>query len=73
MRYLRGNSSLKLTFDTRNPVLASYVDLDMAGDLDNRKSTSCYSMTFVGSVVSWQSSLQKCVALLQLKHRILQQ
>ncbi|KAL6329151.1 hypothetical protein AAG906_011604 [Vitis piasezkii] len=38
-------------------------DSDMAEDVDNRRSTSGYLMTFSGGVVSWQSRLQKCVAL----------
>uniref|UniRef100_A0A2N9J1S8 Integrase catalytic domain-containing protein n=1 Tax=Fagus sylvatica TaxID=28930 RepID=A0A2N9J1S8_FAGSY len=36
---------------------------DMAGDLDGRKSTSGFLFTFAGGAVSWQSKLQKCVAL----------
>jgi len=36
---------------------------DMVGDVDSRKSTSDYLITFVGRVVAWQSRLQKCVAL----------
>lgn len=35
----------------------------MAGDVDSRKSTSGYLITFAGAAVSWQSKLQKCVAL----------
>ncbi|CAL5346390.1 unnamed protein product [Camellia sinensis] len=35
----------------------------MAGDLDGRKSTSGLLFTFAGGAVSWQSKLQKCVAL----------
>ena len=35
----------------------------MAGDLGGRKSTSGYLFTFVGEAISWQSKLQKCVAL----------
>ena len=35
----------------------------MAGDLDNRKSTTGYLFTFSGGAISWQSKLQKCVAL----------
>ncbi|PHT71831.1 hypothetical protein T459_22616 [Capsicum annuum] len=35
----------------------------MAGDVDTGKSTSGYLVTFAGGVVSWQSRLQKCVAL----------
>ena len=52
MRYLRGTSSLKLTFGDAKPVLAGYTDLDMARDLDSRKSTSGYLMTFAGGTVS---------------------
>ncbi|RVW22382.1 Retrovirus-related Pol polyprotein from transposon TNT 1-94 [Vitis vinifera] len=44
-------------------VLVGYTDSDMVGDVDNRRSTSGYLMTFLGGVVSWQSRLQKCVAL----------
>ncbi|XP_056697666.1 uncharacterized protein [Spinacia oleracea] len=36
---------------------------DKADDLDNRKSTSGYVFTFLGGAISWQSKLQKCVAL----------
>ncbi|RVW40094.1 Retrovirus-related Pol polyprotein from transposon TNT 1-94 [Vitis vinifera] len=63
MRYLRGTSKLKLTFGSGKPILVGYNDSDMAGDVDNRRSTSGYLMTFSGGVVSWQSRLQKCVAL----------
>jgi len=44
-------------------VLNAYIDADMAGDVDSRKSTSRYLTTFIGGAVSWQSKLQKCVAL----------
>ncbi|RVW26208.1 Retrovirus-related Pol polyprotein from transposon TNT 1-94 [Vitis vinifera] len=63
MRYLRGTSKLKLTFGSGKPVLVGYTDSNMVGDVDNRRSTSGYLMTFSGGVVSWQSRLQKCVAL----------
>uniref|UniRef100_A0A2N9EWM8 Integrase catalytic domain-containing protein n=1 Tax=Fagus sylvatica TaxID=28930 RepID=A0A2N9EWM8_FAGSY len=45
------------------PVLEGYTDADMAGDLNDRKSTSGFLFTLAGGVVSWQSKLQKCVAL----------
>ena len=35
----------------------------MASDVDTRKSTSGYMMTFTRRPVSWQSKLQKCIAL----------
>ena len=63
MRYLLDTSNLKLTFGSGKLVLVGYIDSDMTGDVGNRKSTSSYLMTFSGGVVSWQSRLQKCVAL----------
>ena len=63
MRYLRGTSNLKLCFGNEKPVLVGYTDSDMAGDIDSRKSTSGYLITFTGGAVAWQSRLQKCVAL----------
>jgi len=52
-----------LCFGKENPVLVGYTDADLAGDIDSQKSTSGYLTTFVGGAVSWQSKLQKCVAL----------
>ena len=63
LRYLRGTSRLCLCFGSGEPVLDGYTDADMAGDCDSRKSTSGFLMTFAGGAVSWQSRLQKCVAL----------
>ncbi|KAI4334943.1 hypothetical protein L6164_013639 [Bauhinia variegata] len=63
MRYLRGTSSLKLCFGIGEPVLHGYIDSDLVGDVDTRKSTSGYLVTFVEGAVAWQSKLQKCVAL----------
>lgn len=40
-----------------------YTDSDLAGSLDDRKSTSVYMLIFLGGVVAWQSKLQKFVAL----------
>jgi len=48
-------------------VLNSYTDADIVGDVDSRKYTFVYMMTFVGGAVSWQSRLQKCVALSSTK------
>jgi hypothetical protein len=63
MRYLRGTSKLCLSFGSGKPMLVGYTDSDMAGDVDTRKSTSGYLITFSGGAVSWQSRLQKCTAL----------
>ena len=62
-RYLRGSSKLCLTFGDSKPILEGYVDTDWVGDLDGRKSTLEYLFTFARGALSWQSRLQKCVAL----------
>ncbi|GKF18320.1 putative RNA-directed DNA polymerase [Tanacetum coccineum] len=62
-RYLRGTSKLGITFGNGKPMLVGYTDSDLAGNKDNMKSTSRYLMTFARGAVSWQSRLQKCVAL----------
>ncbi|KAJ0501528.1 putative RNA-directed DNA polymerase [Helianthus annuus] len=62
-RYLRGSSKLGITFGNGKPMLVGYTDSDLAGNKDNMKSTSGYLMTFAGGAVSWQSRLQKYVAL----------
>lgn len=62
-RYLRGTSRFCLCFGGSKHVLEGYTDADMAGDIDSRKSTSGYVFTFSGGAISWQSKLQKCVAL----------
>ena len=54
---------MKLTFGSEKLVLVGYIDSDMVEDVDNRKSTLGYLITFSGGDVSWQSRLQKCVAL----------
>ena len=63
LRYLRGTSKMCLCFGGDKPELVGYTDADMAGDVDSRKSTSGYMIVFSGGAVSWQSRLQKCVAL----------
>ena len=63
LRYLRGTSTLCLCFGNSKPSLEGFVNDDMAGDLDDRRSTSGFLFTFAGGAISWQSKLQKCVAL----------
>ncbi|CAH9131081.1 unnamed protein product [Cuscuta epithymum] len=63
LRYLKGTSKLCLCYGGAKPILEGYTDADMAGDLDSRKSTSSYIFTLAGGAVSWQSKLQRCVAL----------
>ena len=62
-KYMRGTSKLCLSFGKGKPVIEGYTDANMVDDLDGRKSTSGYLFTFVRGAISWQSKLQKCVAL----------
>ena len=48
LRYLRGTSRMCLCFGSGEPILKGYSDADMAGDLDSRKSTLRFLMTFAG-------------------------
>ena len=61
--YLRGSSKVSLCFGEGPDVLCGYTNADMARDIDTRKSTSGFVILFEGRVVSWQSKLQKCIAL----------
>ena len=63
VRYLKGTSRVCLSFGSGKPMLNSYTNVDMADDVDSRKFTSGYMMTFAGGTMSWQSRLQKCVTL----------
>ena len=54
---------MMLCFGDDKPTVVGYSDSDMAGDIDFRKSTSSYMIKFVGGAVTWQSRLQRCVAL----------
>ena len=63
LRYLRGTSNTSLWYGNVKVVLQALVDADRSGDVDSRKSTSRYIYTIDGTLVSWMSKLQKCVAL----------
>ncbi|KAL4367117.1 hypothetical protein GQ457_05G026950 [Hibiscus cannabinus] len=70
MRYPRDSSNLKLCFGNEKHVFVEYTDSDMAEDIDSRRSTSVYLITYVGGVVAWQSRLQKFVCLIHYRIRI---
>ena len=57
LKYLRGTSKTCLCFGTNKPVLVGFTDAYMAGNVDSRKSTSRYLITFSGRAMSWQSRL----------------
>jgi hypothetical protein len=61
--YLRGTATHALCFVGLDTFLQGYVDSDMAGDKDSRRSTTWYVFTIGGTIVSWISKLQKVVEL----------
>ena len=48
LRYLRGSTNLKLCFGDGEAKLIAFSDSDMARDVDRRKSTSGYLVTYAG-------------------------
>ena len=66
LRFLKGTESLSLVYNrSENFELFGFSDSDWATDKDDRKSTSgfCFKLSRSGSVVSWASKKQGCVAL----------
>jgi hypothetical protein len=61
--YLRGIATHALCFGGSDTFLQGYVDLDMAGSKDSRRSTTGYVFTIGGITISWISKLQKVVEL----------
>ena len=53
---------MSLCFGEGAAQLSGYTDADMAIDIDTR-TTSGFVALFAGGAVSWQSKLQKCIAL----------
>ena len=63
LRYIKGTSNETLCFKGWEFFTKGYVDLDFTGDLNKRKSITCYVFTLVGGAVIWISKLQTVVAL----------
>ncbi|KAF3661702.1 hypothetical protein FXO37_12802 [Capsicum annuum] len=61
LRYLRGTSYTSLCFGNGKVILQGFVDDDLCGDVDLRKSTFGYIYTIGGTEVSWMFRLQKAV------------
>jgi hypothetical protein len=54
---------MSLCFTRADLKLQDYVDADLAGNVDSRKSTTGFVYTLSGTAVCWASKLQKIVAL----------
>ncbi|GAA0170424.1 hypothetical protein LIER_40959 [Lithospermum erythrorhizon] len=65
LRYLKGTYKSCICYGSSltYPEKLSAYECDMVGDIDSMRSTSGYLFTYTGGALSWQSKLQKCVAL----------
>ena len=61
LRYLKGTTDFGLVYSRggAKEVLTGYTDSDLAGDLDDRKSTGGMAFYINDSLVSWCSQKQK--------------
>jgi hypothetical protein len=66
---LRGTSTHALCFGGSKTVLHGYVDSNMEGDKDSRRSTTMYVFTIGVTTISWILKLQKVVALSTTKEK----
>lgn len=62
-RYLKGTSSLGITYGNVIHDVTGFCDADWAGDLDQRKSTTGYIFIMNGGAISWSTKKQPTVAL----------
>jgi len=64
LRYVKATSTLGITYHpTSDLILTGYSDSDWASDINTRRSTTGYLFTLAGGAISWNSRLQKTVAL----------
>lgn len=63
-KYLENTRDLGLYFQSdKNPKIVGFCDSDWGGDLGTRRSTTGYLFTLNGTAISWNSKLQRTVAL----------
>lgn len=64
VRYLKGTKNWYLHLGGKtNQKLEAYSDSDWAGDVNSRKSTTGFMISYAGGVISWTSRRQNCVSL----------
>ena len=63
LRYQKGTLRVCLWFGSGKRLLECFIDSDMSAYVDTIRSSSGYVMVYAGGAVSWQSRLQKTVAL----------
>ncbi|XP_074327046.1 secreted RxLR effector protein 161-like [Apium graveolens] len=69
LRYIKGTLDYGLVYsrENSNNVLAGYSDSDLAGNIEDRKSTREVAFYLNDSLITWMSHKHKCVALSSCK------
>lgn len=62
-KYLSHTSDLSLNYHSESPSITTYCDSDWGGDLATRRSTTGYISLYRGGAITWNSRLQRTVAL----------
>ena len=70
--YLRGSTDTCLCFTGASLELQGYVDANLAGDIDNRKSTTRFVFTLGGTTISWAQIYKRLLLYLLQKFSMLQ-
>ena len=71
LRYIRGTAKRYLCFGNRDLMLLGYTNADMAGDMDSRKSTFGYLITFAGELCLGNQNFKSVLHYQPLKQNIL--
>jgi hypothetical protein len=71
LRYLKGIATHALCFGGSYIVLHGYVDSDMVGDKDRRRSTTGYVFIVGGTKVSWISNYKRLFHFQQQRQSML--
>jgi len=63
LRYIKGSPGKGLVYSDRSHTnIVGYSDVDWAGDVNDRRSTSGYCVLMGGNLISWRSKKQTVVA-----------
>jgi hypothetical protein len=64
-RYLKGTAKHGILFSRqpRTNSIVRYVDADYAGEMNDRRSTTCYLFILSGGPICWRSTLQSIIAM----------
>ena len=62
---MKGTIEYGITFVRQKSdlLVVGYVDVDYAGDLDDRRLTTGYVFTFIGGPIYWRSMIQSTVVM----------